>query len=234
MAQKTHNEPVNSETAIELQRVFDALERFYESASHEDGLRVWGRALMSRPPKLVERTHWQDWHIDYTTLFAGPDADPVRTVPRDRLPVDSSPYYDIRLSKAEVEVLWPPDQSDIFLPIQEASRICFEETGLFGDEPVGGGLRLYQFVVLLVVEGNRNPNLLSVWGMQLPARRMTRIPPERLVVRDLREKGTEIHVNLAPLPASPDWVNVSIRRDELPQFIERLKRSETAGQQPAS
>ena len=231
---KRHNEPVAGDTAQELQRVFDALERFYESASHEGGLRVWGRTSMSRPHKIIERTHWQDWHIDYTTFFADPNADPVRTVPRDRVPADSSPYYDIRLNRAEVEIVWPPEQSDIFLPIQEASRICFEETGLFGDEPDGGGLRLYQFVVLLVVEGNRNPDLLSVWGMQLPARRMTRIPPERLVVRDLREKGTEIHSNLAPMPISPDWVNVSVRRDELPQFIERLRRSETAGQQPAS
>ena len=99
---------VDSDTAPELQRIFDALKRFYELASHEGGLRVWGRTSMSKPPKLIEPTHWQDWHIDHTTLFAGPDAVPLRTVPRGRLPDKSSPYYDLRLSKAEVERAWPP------------------------------------------------------------------------------------------------------------------------------
>lgn len=107
-APRPYNEPVNSGTAAELQRVFDALDLFYASASHDGGLRVWGRTSMTRPHKLVEPTHWQDWHIDYTAVFADPDGEPLRTVPRDRLRLPSSPpYHDLRLNKAEVERVWP-------------------------------------------------------------------------------------------------------------------------------
>jgi hypothetical protein len=90
--------------AGELQRVYDALERFYESASHDGGLRVWGRTSRSRPPKLIERSHWQDWHIEPADVFG---SEPLRTVPRDRLPSNSSPYFDLHLNKAEVERVWP-------------------------------------------------------------------------------------------------------------------------------
>src|SRR5206468_9331562 len=115
--------------------------------------RVWGRTSISRPLKLVERTHWQDWHIDYPSIFADPaTAEPLRTVPRNRLPDNSSPYYDLRLNKAEIEQLWPSDQSDIFLSLQDAGRICFEETGFFSNWALGGELRLHQFIVLIIME----------------------------------------------------------------------------------
>jgi hypothetical protein len=102
---RPNDREITSEAARELQRVYDALRRFYESASHEGGLRVWGRTSMSRPFKLIERTHWQDWHIEPAAIFG---SEPLRTVPRDRLPSGSSPYFDLHLSKAEVESVWQP------------------------------------------------------------------------------------------------------------------------------
>jgi hypothetical protein len=96
-----------NQDAGELQRVFDALALFDASAT-TGGLRVWGRRSAARPHILVEPAHWQDWHIDYTTLFAAAGAAQIRTVPRDRMPSGTSPYYDLRLNKAEVERLWPP------------------------------------------------------------------------------------------------------------------------------
>jgi hypothetical protein len=126
---------VSSETAKELQRIFDALERFYESASHEGGIRVWGRTSASRPLKLIERSHWQNWHIDHTTLFAGAGAEPPRTVPRDRLPRDSAPYFDLHLNKAEVERLWPrqilaqPDGGPLQILYNESDTQCVRNSG---------------------------------------------------------------------------------------------------------
>lgn len=80
---------------------------------------------MALPPKLVERSHWQDWHIKDSTLFAEPGAEPLRTVPRDphRLP-DSMPYYDLRLNKAEVEHLWPPRREGQTNTTTRAGAVC--------------------------------------------------------------------------------------------------------------
>jgi hypothetical protein len=88
----------------EVDRIYAALDKFYELAS-SGSLRVWGRKDRTRPPMPVETTHWQDWHINYVTLFSRRDDDPIRTVPRDTL--RGSPYFDLRLNKSEVERCWP-------------------------------------------------------------------------------------------------------------------------------
>lgn len=95
--------PPDAATGKFVGAIYDALHHFYDLAS-TDGLRVWGRPSHSRPLKLVERSHWQDWEIKVGDLFG---KEPIRTVPRGRLPDNSSPYYDIRLNRAEVEAAWP-------------------------------------------------------------------------------------------------------------------------------
>jgi hypothetical protein len=117
--------------------------------------------------------------------------------------------------------------------IQDAARRCFEETGLFSDQSIGGDLRLYQFVVYLVMEGHERPDLLQVWGIQVPATRKSRIPPERLVPGDLRLGGTELHTRITPYREDTDWKQLSILEYHIPAFIERLKGGQTAGQRYA-
>lgn len=107
------NQPITSETAKELQRIFDVLKLFCESASSETGIRVWGRTRAGRPLKLIEKTHWEDWHIEHATLFG---SEPLRTVPRDKLPSNSSHYVDIHLNKTEVEALWPHVKKTLMPP----------------------------------------------------------------------------------------------------------------------
>lgn len=223
-APRQHDKPVDSTTARELQRILDALERFYELARHDSGLQVWGRTSMSRPLKLVERSHWQDWHIHDPDIYK---VEPLQTVPRDRLPSNSSPYFDLRVNKSEVEASW----SRTHVSMLEAARICFEETGLFGNLAIGGDLRRYQFVVHMILEGHDRPDLFSVWGKQLPSTAVSRVPPERLVTRDLRDEGAAIYARIAPSVTEPDWINLSVLSDELSAFIERLKKNETVGQQ---
>ena len=109
--------------------------------------------------------------------------------------------------------------------------MCFEETRLFGDHAISGDLRRYQFVVHMILEGHDRPDLFSVWGKQLPSTTISRVPPERLVVGDLRDEGTGIHARVAPNRTEADWVNLSVISTELSAFVERLKNNETVGQQ---
>jgi hypothetical protein len=219
--------PISPEFTAEVARSFDVLNDFYQLAS-AGSMRVWGRTDQTRPHKLIETTHWQDWQIEHASVFADLTSEPLRTIPRDRLPRDSSPYFDLRLNKAEVESFWPLHD---FVPILEAAKTCFEETGLFSDVSMGGELRLYQFIVLLIMEAHDNPDLLEVWGAQVPSEKMSRVPPKTLHPRNLRENGSEIHT-LGEFGPLQDWVKISIPQFQLPGFIDRLRRDETAGQQP--
>jgi hypothetical protein len=228
-AKRPHDPPANLETAAELERTYRALTRFYELAGMEDGLRVWGRIRMSRPLKLIEHAHWQDWQIEIGQVFADPNVEPLRTVPRDRLPERGAPYYDLHLNKSEVERAW----RHRMVSLHDAAQRCFEETGLFGREQIGGKTRLYQFVVHLIVEGNRRPHLLRIWGMQLPSSKMARVPAERLVLKNLRNSGSEIWADFGFIEER-EWIELSVLEDELSAFIGRLKKGETAGQESSA
>jgi hypothetical protein len=185
-------------------------------------------------------------------------ADAMNKVPRLPFPHCAFPttkggdgFGYLRVDESDLKRVWPPifgpgkvisrDTASlqstanevIFMPIDEAARVCFDETGLFSDTPMGPELRVFQFIVLLALEANANPARLSIWGAQVPSQKISKIPSTNFRgAKGLEKNGTdwELHSD-GPFGRQLDWAKLSVMRAELPEFIKRLKAGETAGQQ---
>ena len=75
----------------------------------------------------------------------------------------------------------PPIDRPDFTPIEDAARLCFDETGLLATWNVPGSARLQNIICHLVAEARENPDRFSLWGVQAPSTsKFQRIPPAKL------------------------------------------------------
>jgi hypothetical protein len=219
-----------SASARDLQRVMDVLERFYDLARNKD-VRVWGRKSLSAPLRPVDCEHWENWEIRHPDVFENKSsAEPLRTVPRWNNLV-GSPEFDLHLSKAEIEAVWPPDR---LLGLASAAALCFEETLLAHDIDVGEAGHIRHQITIMVMEAQKKPEHITLWGYKPPATKPIRIPPVELspfrtIYDPCRDR---VDIQSEYRYGGTAWDNLCVSELEIREHIERLKRGEAQGQLP--
>lgn len=118
-----------------------------------------------------------------------------------------------------------------YIPIREAATQAFEQSGIMHNCDVTAELRIRHHIFELIIDAERHPERLSIFGCKPPSRIRERVPPERLNTRNLSDDGS-ILIPDRNHPDRIDYSDLCVLASELKEHVERLKAGTTAGQQP--
>jgi hypothetical protein len=74
-------------------------------AALDGDIRIWGRASQSGPHVLIPAGYWEIWQIDWYSALESK----CRTDIAETGHYGGTKYYDLMVSKAEIEKRWPPE-----------------------------------------------------------------------------------------------------------------------------
>lgn len=73
-------------------------------AALDGDIRVWGRLSPNNPHDLITPQYWRIWHIEWFSCLKGECQTEIAEVGYK----GGHKYYDLMVSKAEIEAKWPP------------------------------------------------------------------------------------------------------------------------------